>query len=108
MSKLFVGNLAYLATEPDIRAAFQGVGIVLTQVKIVLDHDSGRPRGFGFVETDEDAQVTIDATNGMLIMGRSVTVTLATPRKPRPGQVVSRERDVADVWKEDNRRFSRR
>src|SRR3954447_205319 len=82
--KLFVGNLSYSATEADLREAFAPAGEIAS-VRVVLDRDTGRPRGFAFVEmaTDEAAAQAINLLNGRDMQGRPVTVREAEERAPR-------------------------
>jgi len=84
-TKLFVGNLSFNATQEQIRDLFAAHGTV-TDVDIVKDKFSGRPRGFGFVtmETKEAADAAIKAINGKDIDGRALTVNEARPREDRP------------------------
>lgn len=82
--KLFVGNLPYSIDDASLRDMFAEVGEV-TSASIITDRDTGRSRGFGFVEmaNDADAQSAIDALNGHAIDGRQLTVNEARPREPR-------------------------
>jgi len=84
-TKLFVGNLSFNATQEQIRDLFAAHGSV-TDVDIIKDKFSGRPRGFGFVtmETKEAADAAIKAINGKDIDGRALTVNEARPREDRP------------------------
>ena len=72
--RLYVGNLSYDSTEDTVRNAFSASGNV-TDVHIMMDRDTGRPRGFGFVEmsTDQEAQAAIEAMDGQDLDGRGVT-----------------------------------
>ena len=83
-TKLYVGNLPYETTESDLQALFEGVGQVST-INIVRDRDTGRPRGFAFVEmTDVDgAQRAISELNRHQYGGRSLTVNEAKPQASR-------------------------
>jgi hypothetical protein len=83
--RLFVGNLPYSVTEADVRELFEGLGAV-EDVKIVLDRETGRSRGFGFVEmgTDSEASGAIEQLNGRSVDGRAITVREAEDR-PRGG-----------------------
>ena len=80
--RLYVGNLAFDATEADLREAFEGAGHPVQEVKLVLDRETGRPRGFAFVEmlTDQSAQDAIQALNGREVQGRAVTINEARER----------------------------
>lgn len=82
--KLYVGNLPFSATEQVLSDTFAQVGNVDT-VKIITDRDTGRSKGFGFVEmsTDEEAQQAIDRLNGQDFEGRAMTVNEAKPMPPR-------------------------
>ena len=81
---IFVGNLAFTATEQDLRQLFEPYGTVAT-VRIMTDRETGRSRGFGFVEMPDGqaAQRAMDALNGMSLAGRALTVNEARPRAPR-------------------------
>jgi len=81
---LYVGNLSYSTTETALRAAFDQFGEV-ESVNIITDRETGRPRGFGFVEmsTDEEAQAAINGLNGTMLDGRQIKVAEARPRQPR-------------------------
>ena len=80
-TRLYVGNLPYSVTELDLRDLFAGLGTV-TDAKIVTDRETGRPRGFGFVEmsTEEEARKAIDELNGRDVQGRQVAVKEAEER----------------------------
>ena len=86
MKRLYVGNLSFEATEADIEHAFSKYGDVKT-VNIVKDRETGRSRGFGFVEMRDrqDGQKAIDGLNLQEIAGRAVTVNEARPREERRG-----------------------
>jgi cold-inducible RNA-binding protein len=79
--RLYVGNLSFSATEMDLRDLLGQSGTV-TDAKLVMDRDTGRPRGFGFVEmsTDAEAQNAINALNGREFQGRALTVNEAQER----------------------------
>jgi len=86
-TRLYVGNLPYSADEAQLRALFQEGGRTVTEVKIITDRDTGRPRGFAFVEmgSQADADAAINALNGREFGGRALTVNEAreqTPRRP--------------------------
>ena len=84
-NKLFVGNLAWAATEDDIRAHFAQFGDV-TSVEVMRDKFTGRARGFAFVTmaSNEHAQAAIAKTEGVDFMGRPLKVNVARPREERP------------------------
>ncbi|HXG49541.1 MAG TPA: RNA-binding protein [Methylomirabilota bacterium] len=84
-SKLFVGNLSFNLTENDLQDAFAAHGTVI-EVNLMMDRQTGRPRGFGFVTmgTPEEAHKAIEAMNGASLDGRSITVNIARPREERP------------------------
>jgi RNA recognition motif-containing protein len=81
-TRLYVGNLPYAVTELDLRDLFGGVGTV-TDAKIVTDRETGRPRGFGFVEmsTEDEARKAIEEMNGRDVQGRQVAVKEAEDRR---------------------------
>ncbi len=85
--RLYVGNLSYDSTEDSVRTAFSEDGRNVTDVHIMTDRDTGRPRGFGFVEmsTDEEAQAAITALDGSNLDGRNIKVNEARERQPRQG-----------------------
>ena len=86
-NKLFVGNLSFDTTENDLQDAFAAHGTV-TETNMMMDRDTGRPRGFGFVtmSTADEAQKAIAALNGKELGGRALTVNVAKPREERaPG-----------------------
>lgn len=84
--KLYVGNLTYNVNESDLEALFSQFGTVQS-AQIIVDRDTNRSKGFGFVEMDTDAQAqaAIDGLNGRDHGGRNLTVNEAKPREPRPG-----------------------
>jgi RNA recognition motif-containing protein len=79
--RLYVGNLSFNATELDLRELLSESGTV-TDAKLVMDRDTGRPRGFGFVEmsTEAEAQTAISNLNGREFLGRALTVNEAQER----------------------------
>jgi RNA recognition motif-containing protein len=83
---IYVGNLAWSATADDLLALFQEHGKV-TRAQVITDRETGRSRGFGFVEmeNDSEAQKAIDALNGADYNGRPLTVNEAKPREDRGG-----------------------
>ena len=85
MTKLFVGNLPYKATEADIQAFFEEAGVRVDSVNILRDRFSGEARGFGFVEINDDALATqaVQACNGRALMGRALVVNEARPPERR-------------------------
>lgn len=82
---IFVGNLNFRSTETGVRQLFEEYGDV-SSVRIITDRDTGRSRGFGFVEmpNDEDARAAIDALHGQEYDGRQLNINEARPREPRP------------------------
>jgi len=78
---IFVGNLPFTITETELRELFEEYGTLET-IKLITDRESGRSRGFGFVEMDNaDADAAIKALNGKEMGGRSIKVNQAQPRK---------------------------
>ena len=83
-TKIYVGNLSYDSTEQSIRTLFEQHGTV-ESVNVIEDRQTGRPRGFGFVEMDaEGAKAAISALNGAELDGRALKVNEAKPRESRP------------------------
>jgi RNA recognition motif-containing protein len=86
-TRLYVGNLSYNVTEPELRDVFAEGGRNVVEVKIVMDRDTGRPRGFAFVEmgSDAEAEAAISSLTGREIQGRPINVSEARARAPRSG-----------------------
>lgn len=88
--RIYVGNLPYSATEDEVRALFESHGTV-NRVDILIDRETGRARGFGFVEMeDADADKAIDALNGQEMGGRALKINEARPRQSRDDRRSSR------------------
>jgi RNA recognition motif-containing protein len=84
MSKnLYVGNLSFQTSADDLRAAFEQYGTV-SRAQVVADRETGRSRGFGFVEMDSGAEEAVAQLNGKEFQGRTLTVNEARPREERP------------------------
>ena len=85
-NKLYVGNLAYSVRDDSLHQAFSQFGTV-TSAKVMMDRETGRSKGFGFVEmgSDAEAQAAINGMNGQTLEGRAVVVNEARPREDRPG-----------------------
>ncbi len=83
MKTIYVGNLPFSASEDDIRNVFAEYGEVHS-VKLITDRETGRPRGFGFVEMDDDAgNQAIEALQEQVLDGRTLQINEARERKPR-------------------------
>ena len=84
-NKLYVGNLPYSVRDQDLEQAFGQFGAV-TSAKVMMERDTGRSKGFGFVEmaSDAEAQAAINGMNGQPLGGRSIVVNEARPMEPRP------------------------
>ena len=84
-NKLYVGNLPYSVRDGDLEQAFGQFGAV-TSAKVMMERDTGRSKGFGFVEmgSDAEAQAVINGMNGQPLGGRSIVVNEARPMEPRP------------------------
>ncbi len=82
---LFIGSLAYATTDDTLKAFFEAIGEV-TSARVITDRDSGRSKGFGFVEmaNEEDNQKAIDQLDGKELDGRAISVGLARPKEDRP------------------------
>lgn len=87
MTKLFVGNLPYGVTDQDLNDAFAKYAAV-TSAKVITDRFSGRSKGFGFVELEDDeaAQKAVKELNGSDLSGRNIVVSVARPREDRPAR----------------------
>jgi RNA recognition motif-containing protein len=85
-NKLYVGNLAYSVRDDSLQQAFSQFGSV-TSAKVMMDRETGRSKGFGFVEmgSDAEAQAAINGMNGQALEGRPLVVNEARPREDRPG-----------------------
>ena len=85
-NKLYVGNLPYSVRDEDLQQSFGQFGGV-TSAKVMMERDTGRSKGFGFVEmaSDAEAQAAINGMNGQPLGGRSVVVNEARPMEPRTG-----------------------
>lgn len=81
---IFVGNLAFTATDHDLRQLFEQYGAV-EKINIIIDRETGRSRGFGFVEMPDSnaAKAAIEGLQGKEFAGRALTVNEAKPREPR-------------------------
>ena len=86
-NKLYVGNLSFDSSEDDIREAFGAHGNV-SSVNVITDRETGRPRGFAFVEmsSEDDAAKAISELNQTELEGRRLTINEARPKAPRPAQ----------------------
>ena len=84
--KLYVGNLAYQVSDADLEQLFAGFGIV-ESAQVIQDRDTGRSKGFGFVEmsSEAEAQAAIQGLHNHEVNGRQLTVNEAKPREPRSG-----------------------
>ena len=85
-NKLYVGNLSYNVRDEDLQQALAQYGSV-SSAKVMMDRDTGRSKGFGFVEmgSDAEAQAAINGMNGQALDGRAIVVNEARPREERPG-----------------------
>ena len=86
MKNVFVGNMSFEATEGGLRSLFEPFGEI-TRIQLITDRDTGRARGFGFVEmsNDEEASKAIAALNGTQLDGRALNVNEAKPKAARSG-----------------------
>lgn len=84
-TKLFVGSLSWNTTDDQLKELFAAVGTV-TSATVVTDRESGRSRGFGFVEmsNDEEAKKAVEELNGKELDGRTINVSEARPKEDRP------------------------
>ncbi len=83
---IYVGNMSYDTTENDLQEAFAAFGAV-TSISVIMDRETGRPRGFAFIEmaNDEEGKAAIEGLNLKKVGGRNVTVNEARPREDRGG-----------------------
>src|SRR3954468_17033642 len=81
---LYVGNMSFSTTEDQLREVFSQYGTV-TKVQLIMDRETGRPRGFAFVEMSDGGDAAIAALNGTQLDGRALTVNEAKPREDRGG-----------------------
>ena len=86
MKNLFVGNMSFQTTESELRSIFEPYGEI-TSINIITDRDTGRPRGFGFVELADDGEAAkaITELNGKELDGRALNVNEAKPKPERSG-----------------------
>jgi len=82
--KLYVGNISFTTTNEDLAQAFGQHGTV-TSAQVIMDRETGRSRGFAFVEMSDGAEAAVAAMNGADFMGRTLTVNEARPREERAG-----------------------
>lgn len=84
--KLYVGNLSFSVTDEQLAAEFEKFG-PLVSARIITDRESGRSKGFGFVEleNDQDAMNAVEKMNGVPVAGRNINVSEARPQEPRTG-----------------------
>ncbi len=104
MKNIFVGNLSFGATEEAVRAMFEQYGAV-ERVSIVTDRDTGRAKGFGFVEMSGDAEAerAISSLNGQELDGRNLTINEARPKEDRGGGGGYRGRSSGGGTRQNNR-----
>ena len=83
-TKLFVGSLSYSVNDDQLKDAFAAAGTVVS-AKVIIDRDTGRSKGFGFVEmsTDDEAKAAVDMLNGKELEGRGIAVSEARPQEHR-------------------------
>ncbi len=105
MTKLFVGNLPYKATEADLQQFFAEAGVHVDSVSILRDRFSGEARGLGFVEINDDAAANqaVQACNGRQLMGRALVVNEARPPERRERSQGGGERGQRDFGGSKNR-----
>ena len=96
--KLYVGNLSFNTTEQALESMFTEHGPVQSAA-LVMDRDTGRPRGFGFIEmSDDDGRTAISALNGKSVDGRDLTVNEARPRREGAGGRGDRSANERGSW----------
>jgi RNA recognition motif-containing protein len=84
-NKLFIGNLSFNVTDAGLTELFANAGIPVTNIRVMRDHETGRPRGFAFAELapEADMEAAINQLNGQILDGRPLTVNEARQQKPR-------------------------
>ena len=99
MKNIFVGNLSFGSTEQDVRSMFEQFGSI-ERVSIVTDRETGKARGFGFVEmsNDDEAERAIAALNGANLDGRAINVNEARPKEDRGGGGGGGNRGRSNRW----------
>ena len=104
MKNLFIGNMSFQTTEDELRSIFEPYGAT-TRIQIMTDRDTGRSRGFGFVEltNDEEAAKAITALNGKEVNGRALNVNEARPKPERSGPRNGGGRDRGGYSRDDYR-----
>ena len=92
-TRLFVGSLAWATTDDSLKDFFSGAGTVVS-ANVIVDRETGRSKGFGFVEmsSDEEAKAAVEQLNGKELDGRPIVVNEARPREERPRPSFSGER----------------
>lgn len=103
-NKLFVGSLSYSVNDDQLNDAFAAFGTVVS-AKVIIDRDTGRSKGFGFVEmsTDEEAQAAVKGLDGKDIGGRAVAVSEARPQENRERRPFNGDRGGRDNYGGGNR-----
>jgi RNA recognition motif-containing protein len=98
-TKLFVGSLSWNVTDDQLKDFFGAAGTVVS-ASVITDRDSGRSKGFGFVEmsSDDEAKKAVDELNGKELDGRALTVNEARPREERPRGNFSRDNNSRDRY----------
>ena len=86
-AKLFVGSLSFNVTEDQLKELFETMGTVVSTA-IIMDRDTNRSKGFGFVEmsTDQEAEAAVNSLNGKDLDGRALVVNIARPKEDRPAR----------------------
>ena len=96
---IFIGNLSFASSEDEVRSLFESYGTV-DRVSVVTDRETGKPRGFGFVEmrTDEEGNRAIEALNGYQLDQRALNVNEASPKENRGSGYGSGGQRVSNRW----------
>lgn len=86
MNKIYCGNISFASGEDDLRRHIESFGAKVTNVQVIMDRDTGRSKGFGFVEVTDDTDMrrVIEQANGTNLNGRTLTVNEARPKAPKP------------------------
>ena len=109
MTSLYIGNLPYAVDGGALQKVFAGQGFAVEEARIVLDRETGRPRGFGFVDVDDaHVQTVIQAMDGFPLGGRTLRVSIAARKTPTNGRARPGRPAHDDVHDERSKRRPRR
>lgn len=98
-AKLFIGSLAYAVRDDELADFFASAGTVVS-AKVIMDRETNRSKGFGFVEmsSDDEAKVAVEQLNGKELAGRAIVVSEARPQQPRENRSFNGPRNDSRSW----------